>query len=579
MIIAKYATFEQMHGRKSSLLELTQQLGSFSRESVLWFCSIASLALKLWDGGGWDRANYDELVKDSFDTLRGDWYRFSASTSDPELVFHRRQLLLIMKLAIQYCSNTGIDILAGPRHHLGTILLMANDQFHFGLYPPPAGMQTNDRDKVSRVLAEFVPVTEYGGTQIENLIVRSHLLVTRYTQQLRGDPDFIDVATEYERQSGIRFADYEALTFGLFSKFSIVTVEDLSKNPGLSALQPENFYKTAIPRETISKFLAEFSLTSNDAVTRIQRAQERNRDFGANDFSVFRDKPLLIEAFGRLPTDIMFVIEKFATGPYWRVNSTDQATGDKLRRFWGAAFERYVNDQISEAARLSGADFFPDPRPANDPNVQLCDGLLLEGNALVLLEYKSSMFSARAKYGGNHIVLRNEIATKLVRDEATNRRKGVEQLALAIRQLFGNQGRQLISGLNLVNVTRVYPLLITLDDLGGCLLVSRLLNTYFAEFLNRAEFAPIEIRPLFCTDIESLEQVLPYADLRKVSGFLQYWYEHDDKLLATLLAHLPVGLPARRNRMLFAEWRRLSDEISMRLFPEETERAARERKE
>ena len=64
MIITQYATFEQMHGRKSSLFELTEQLKPFSRESVLWFCAIASLALKLWDGSGWDRSNYDELVKD-----------------------------------------------------------------------------------------------------------------------------------------------------------------------------------------------------------------------------------------------------------------------------------------------------------------------------------------------------------------------------------------------------------------------------------------------------------------------------------------------------------------------------------
>jgi hypothetical protein len=120
----------------------------------------------------------------------------------------------------------------------------------------------------------------------------------------------------------------------------------------------------------------------------------------------------------------------------------------------------------------------------------------VEGDALVLLEYKSSMFSARAKYSGNHVLLRNEIAAKLVRDEATIRRKGVEQLAFSIRRLFENPDREVIGGFSAHNIARVYPLLITLDDLGGCLLVSRLLNTYFDEFLDRAQFAPIEIRPI-----------------------------------------------------------------------------------
>jgi hypothetical protein len=43
MIIAQYATFEEMHGRKSTLFALLERLKPFSRESILWFCAIASL--------------------------------------------------------------------------------------------------------------------------------------------------------------------------------------------------------------------------------------------------------------------------------------------------------------------------------------------------------------------------------------------------------------------------------------------------------------------------------------------------------------------------------------------------------
>jgi hypothetical protein len=63
-------------------------------------------------------------------------------------------------------------------------------------------------------------------------------------------------------------------------------------------------------------------------------------------------------------------------------------------------------------------DFIPDPHVIYKPSEQLCDGLLIEGYALIVMEYKASMFTTRAKYSGDHLRLRDEIAKKLVRDFA-----------------------------------------------------------------------------------------------------------------------------------------------------------------
>jgi hypothetical protein len=270
-----------------------------------------------------------------------------------------------------------------------------------------------------------------------------------------------------------------------------------------------------------------------------------------------------------LPTDIELVIEKFETGPYWRVNDTSRQIGDKLRRFWGAVFEAYVNDQLQAVAARSHALFVPDPRWADDFSAQVCDSILIEGDALVLFEYKSNMFTARAKYSGDHVLLRDEIATKLVRNDLENKKKGVEQLATAVERLLSGGSAALVKGLDLSRVGRIYPVLVTLDTLGGTLLLSRLLNGYFSEFQAAVSSPQETMRPLFCTDIESLEQVLPFLDVCPISGFLQHWLEADPTLMATLLAHPPDDLPNRRNEMLYAEWKKLSDQIESRLFPEE----------
>jgi hypothetical protein len=164
-----------------------------------------------------------------------------------------------------------------------------------------------------------------------------------------------------------------------------------------------------------------------------------------------------------------------------------------------------MNDAITTAAGAAGARFIPDPRLVSDPNVQVCDGLLIEGDALVLMEYKASMFTARAKYSGDHVLLRNEIAAKLVRDSAQGKKKGVEQLSDAITLLFSDPSREVVRGVDASGIKRVYPFLVTLDDLGASLLISNLLNLFSAASLRRDITPGLEVRPVFCTDIESLE--------------------------------------------------------------------------
>jgi len=568
MIFAIYATYEQMHGRKSTVEELIRLLRRFSRESVLYVCAVTGIILKLWERGGWERANYDVLIDGAFEFIRGDWYKFAARLAEPELVCHRRQLLFLMKLAIEHCFATGDDLLKARPGLFGTMLLMANDHFHYGLVP--GGDDAGELEKVSRLAAEFIPVNEYSGFRIENKLTRAHLMMTRYTNRLRGHADFIDIAVEYEKATGVSLLDYEALSFGLFSRCTVnITLEALRANAWVAAIRPENFNPTAISSATVQAFLRECADTPKGLLASITASRKEKRDFGSNDFTVFRKKPLITEAYGSLPSDILFVIDKFETGPYWRVSDIDAATGDKLRRFWGSVFEAYMNDAITAAAAAVGARFIPDPRLMSDPNVQVCDGLLIEGDALVLMEYKASMFTARAKYSGDHVLLRSEIATKLVRDSAEGKKKGVEQLSDAITLLFSDPGREVVRGLDASDIRRVYPFLVTLDDLGASLLISNLLNLFSAASLRRDSTQGVEVRPVFCTDVESLEMVLPYLGVRPLSSFLQHWLDTDAKLIGTLLARLPDGLPRRRNQFLDKEWKTLHEDIASRLFPEE----------
>jgi hypothetical protein len=571
MSLQTYASFEEIFRRRSTLDELIKRLKVFSRWSVLFTCSGIGIILKLWERSGWEIKNYPVLLDAFFGVLRATWFKLAAQFPEPTFVFHRRQLVFLMKLAIEHCPVVGRDVLETPPGPFGTILLMANDHLHYNLVPFPQD-RLDDFDIVSRLVAEFLPVNEFSGLNVGNKLTRAFLMMTKYTAQLRTHPDYIDVPAEYERLTGISLGDYQALTLGLMARImSMISLESLRRNPEVAAIRSVDFQQTQISHSTIDAFLREFADTSENILNALQQDRREGRDYGSNDFTAFRRKPLITEGHASLTADVNFVVERFETGPYWRVNNINRETGDRLRRFWGPVFEAYVND----LTKVHAPNFIPDPRLLNNQNEQLCDGVLMEDDSLIIMECKASMFTAHAKYSGDYIKLRDEIAKKLVKNSAEGSKKGVEQLAAAIKNLFSDPSRSVVSGLDVSRVKRVYPLLLTLDDLGSSLLISNLLNFYFRDVLNPSEFQGIEIKPVLCTDIETFETVVPYVSKKPLSWFLQQWLDQDPRILATLMEYFPQSLKGKRNEWLQEAYEQLAEQANVILFNKSRPRANR----
>jgi hypothetical protein len=74
------------------------------------------------------------------------------------------------------------------------------------------------------------------------------------------------------------------------------------------------------------------------------------------------------------------------------------------------------------------------------------------------------VFSANAKYGNDLGALKEEIDKKLIGQEGGDR-KGVRQLAHGISNVF--QHGQSLQGVDPSTITKVYPLLITRDEIGS----------------------------------------------------------------------------------------------------------------
>src|SRR5205823_841295 len=119
------------------------------------------------------------------------------------------------------------------------------------------------------------------------------------------------------------------------------------------------------------------------------------------------------------------------------------------------------------------------------------------------VESKGVMFTAEAKYGLDLALLKKEIDEKLVT------KKGVNQLVRNIQQAFRKDKPRSIDGLNLSACKKVFPVLVTLDDLGAALVMNRYLADRFAE-ANLAAVLKVECSPLFSLSSQDVENICGY---------------------------------------------------------------------
>jgi hypothetical protein len=573
--LAVYETFEEVYGRRSTLDELTADISQFSQQSVLWVCAAIVTGMELWNKP--DLQPFDIYVRFLslfFDNaLRARFIAGYSSTEPKRFLFHRRQVLLIAKLAILHCPGHGIDA-RFRAERFGPVLLKANDQLHYGLLPTTPGMRIADREDYAKIITEMVAVGEHASPHIAHMITRSHLMLTRFLGELRDDPDFIDVRGEYQSTTGLIIEEFEALIFGAHARFREVA-RKLIKEPGALPLRDANFSATAVSRGKVRTFLD--SLASEPT----SMAQELSKkDNGPNDFTIFRRFPLVMQYYnmhlrtascGFLMMDNLFFLEKIQTAPYWNASGK---FGEKLRKFWGSVFERYVNELMTRACSGSRSMFVPDPRPDGDPGIQICDGIVVAGDSIVIMEYKSNMFRADTKYSGNHIDLANELEKKLVHDKEADKKKGVWQLADAVNLLFGPKTQISVRGIDLHSIKHVYLYLVTLDSVGDTIGISPFLNTFLEEKLERTMFPKIEIRPLFCTDIESLETLTGFFSAATLPQILEYWFRINPSLTMPVSAIDLEKFVWQENPWLYTEWRGIYKGMVKVLFPNKDPDAA-----
>jgi hypothetical protein len=508
-----YIVAKDLTGKGTSREEFIDRLKRFPRSMVIRLCSVLNLLLSKWTGD-YDFDSHAKLARSFFPPPIAERIIKSG-----RLAFHRHQLLYVAQEALRHCDESGRDVTAPYWGGFGVVLLMASEL----LYTPfPKGDTTSE--ELARKICLLLADMEANGLQSYLLkIVRSYVMTSQFIEPLRGKPNFFDLPALFESASGVPLEVYQALIFGAMTRF--IKLDDIKKSTDLTSFAvPATWYRsTTVPQEQIGRFF-DYVSANADALSKIVGDKKPE----ASDYTVFRNKPLFADVGYFFPLDIAMLAEKFDSGPFWRVHEYILAEDrGRFHSFWGTVFEDYVNWLFSQCIDGKHNEFFPNPKYADRPTEQVCDGVMLCGRSAVLMEYKSSTFTVTAKYGGSPKELESDLRKKLV--GTAESRKGVYQLADAVEKLCRYDKPDRIEGIDMSQVTTVFPLIITRDDLGSALGTNAFLNLHFQELLRGKRF-PRSVTPLFCLSADDLEKLSAYLPDTAFAEVLTARYKRDKKL-------------------------------------------------
>jgi hypothetical protein len=497
---------EVFGGPRPSLSDFRARLASLPKMPLVGICAVLNAFVRS-DASSDELLNFathKAMIRAYFPAPIANAILAVASGDSPRVAFHRQQLLFVAKEALMYASDT--SDLPMSNQALGELFLIANDHMH-----------TEEDDGIQGTLTSFaklattlLPVQEAANGNVRHKIMRSYQMI-KLAPAFSETKPYFDLAALFKQATGLELSEYFAFIVSAITRFHHFDPAKFMSDPSSYSLDEQWFASTKVTPESIQAFFSLVAATPEAYQHSLQTSR------GPNDFTAFRDKPLLRDGAKLDLMDLWMLAEKFEAGPFWLVHSQLSKKEKSLfHSFWGKLFERYIADVFIAAANpevnvVQSSPLF------SGTNEELSDTIVVCGRSAVLVEAKSAMFTARAKYEGDYKLLMDELESKLV--ESGDREQAVKQLARNIERAFGPNA-QSIDTVDLKYVTTVFPVIITRDDLGSIAGVNSYLGERFESILNRKQLR-VSVAPLICLSSEHAEALSAYLSDTRITDILE----------------------------------------------------------
>lgn len=547
---ATYVGWKEISGQSIPLDKLRLFLSQLPKQQVIFACSLLNTALGTWEGSV-NVDEHDQMLGLMFSPQYAQKLsRFARYGNPKRYVFHRQQVLFLIREAAVHAKENLPDMETGFGGRLGLCCLIAND-----LLQHPTVTHSDIPDYV-RLLPEMVIINDY--TYRENIlgkIARTKFMLEHIgcEPELRGRKEFVDVPALFEGRVGLSLGDYSTFGIGVLCKYLSFRSQLQFSNPGAFYLGRNYFQIADAKKSALDAFLGDVSVRLQDLTTPCKNAKHNN------DFNALRDRPLVeIQEGAFAPTDVGFLADKLESGVFWRVHNeclSSRKERDNLHTFWGHLFQAYVSRLLQDVTNPASLNRLISS-PMFDKSGEACDAIILcpESRA-IFMEFKSSMLTAPAKYSGEPDQLLSELQEKFV--GRPEKPKGIYQLANAITKFARKASPERIEGMPAANM--IFPVLIAKDYALSSPLVNRYLNDEFKKLVYRKNLRVV-VGPLFVLTIYELEEISPHLIDCALSEILEGKYQQDKTLSLPFLGsknRVLEGRAPRTNLLL----RRKCDEM------------------
>ncbi len=481
-------SFSEIFKRPATLDDARAVLAQYNRESVLLVLAKLSAALRLWFRPDFEKDN--GLARDVFRyAARADAQTIPGRPR--RLFFTRLGVLATARLALSTCMNPNAPGIKQPGEaaQILACCLMMNDLT--ASTEPIMGVA----DLLVHQLANHNAMPRY---DFRGDLLRSLEMFERNRGLLQKRPGQVDLQKAFISATGLSPRQFVQLCLVVGTPYRTITAASLVADDPTFFVDKNRFANLKVSDRELTAFFTTIARTAEELADFLPTQGERP----VADTTVFQSWPIIrVDGEQYYCLDIASLMDKTGRGLYWTLfNAADNTIKGKLGGTYGLAFEAYLHG-CARRAGFAPHSYLESPTFPNGDEV--CDGIFIDGSALVLCEYKSSVLRAQAKLSGCLSELEPEIQKKFVTGDDEGR-KGIAQLRRSIERLLEGE---LISRLPERKWSIIFPMLICLENAMICPGMSGYLNAQF----DRSPFrkSSVKITPLILADVEHFEDLLP----------------------------------------------------------------------
>lgn len=407
-------------------------------------------------------------------TMRADAAESPGQSPSLPAIFEPRLIAAMAVLAGATLPPTGVQT-GAPLEKIGEALMMLNDLVDTVHSPEDADAATPE-GRLQWVHYFAVMAFNLGEDSTVEAMVRTAEIFLDRHHELLNDPDYVDVAALFEEATGLTLDAYFLVSVALIGPMFGITADDSANQ---KALIPKGFF-SGFSAEMRARFLA---LVGQDSAAFCREAARAWPQGELRPLKLLpvEQSPVVHFGEGHVCLSVQLLERRLTAGIYHvllnaRPGPAHRSFRERYQRFIGRAFEKYVERatlRIVEHLVARGgwhprdrrgggpARFFTEGAlraalsPASTPTPSICDGALLVGQDLFLIECKARFFSLAERTGDAPESLTTRLREITVR--------GTRQLNATLSMIAAGNLRQL--GLVAERIRRVFPVVISLEEL------------------------------------------------------------------------------------------------------------------